>query len=110
LAKSFPGRDELLQQLASLTVREIDEEGSLELKVDSSIVAAVQERIATEARYLDSICDNDNLPFVHLDNLPFVHLLLHVVNGRMVELERYKDDGSPILRPPQPDELIVGWD
>ena len=39
------------------------------------------------ARYLDGLGD---------DFSPHVHLLPHVTDGRLHELEIYKDDGTPI--------------
>jgi hypothetical protein len=102
LEKSFPGRNELVQQLQDLLVKRVDEEGSLSLKVSSSVLAPVQGRIAVDARYVDS----DTPP----DSAVHVHILLHVVNGRMVELEFYKDDGSSIKKRPHPNDLVVGWD
>ena len=34
-----------------------------------------------------------------------IHVLLHVLDGAAKELEIYKDDGSPILRMPNPREM-----
>jgi hypothetical protein len=97
--KSFPGRDELVKQLAGLLVREIDQEGSLSLKVCSPVLARVRHRIPVEARYTDTDTDPEAGPFVHV--------LLHIVEGRTVELEIYKDDGSPIGRKPLAADLEV---
>ncbi len=36
-----------------------------------------------------------------------IYFLLHVVEGRVHELEIYKTDGSTILRLPAPDEVTV---
>jgi hypothetical protein len=34
-----------------------------------------------------------------------IDVLLHVVDGRLDELELYKVDGSPMLSAPQPEDL-----
>lgn len=36
-----------------------------------------------------------------------VHFLLHVVDGRLSEIEIYRDDGAPLSRMPDPGELEV---
>jgi hypothetical protein len=87
----FPGRNELARQVNGLLVRTVDEEGSLALKVESPVLAPVKHRIPVEARFVD----RDTRAGLG----PYVHILLHVVDGRMVELEVYKDDESPILSP-----------
>src|SRR2546430_1059711 len=90
LMADFPGKAELAAQLRGSLVRQIDSNGSLELKPPSkSIPAPPTKRIPVEAE----APDQDG---VH------VHVLLHVVNGLVKEIEIYKDDGSPISRMPKP--------
>jgi hypothetical protein len=99
LEKNFPGRDELVKQLMNLSVRQLDDEGSLALSVSSSVRAPVCSRIPVEASYEDS----DGLS----DEAVKIHVLLHVVEGQMVELEIYKDDGSQITKKPNCDDLQI---
>lgn len=92
LEGDFPGREELCTQLESVTVKEIDEDGSLALAVASGPKAPVRHRVPTEG-----MCpDGDG---------KMVFVLLHVVNGTMNELEIFKEDGSKILRPPAARDL-----
>jgi uncharacterized protein DUF6984 len=97
LDRQFAGRDQLMQQLEGLLVRQIDAEGSLELNVSAPVRAEVKERVPTEAFYKDADPESEGGPRVHV--------LLHVVDGRMVELEIYKDDGSTIEMAPSADRL-----
>lgn len=94
LEEPFPGRDELALQLSGSQVRVIDADGSMEFHVASADIAPVRRRVPTEARYDDS------------DGTP-VHLLLHVVAGKVAQLEIYKADGSTIERRPSPSDLQV---
>jgi hypothetical protein len=88
LANNFPGHDMLLRQLEGLRVRTVDKEGSIALDVRSTDIAPVLHRVPIEAQYSDV----DTVPDVG----PYVRVLLHVVDGKMSELEIYKDDDSPI--------------
>lgn len=90
----FPGSTQLAAQLDSVQVREIDEIGSLELVNVSGPAAMVKGRVPVEGLLLDA------------DGIE-VHLLLHVVNGRLHELEIYKDDGSKPFDPPDADLMTV---
>ncbi|HTQ58824.1 MAG TPA: hypothetical protein VMI32_01265 [Candidatus Solibacter sp.] len=96
LEAEFPGRDELAPMVRSLLVRTIDEHGGLELRSEISGEAPVVKRIPVEAEAKG-------------DDGFRVHALLHVVGGRPVELEIYKDDGSTVKRMPLASafELIV---
>lgn len=87
LDTDFPARDIVCEQLAHAVVRTIDEEGSLEFQTTSPQTVPPGDRVPAEARYRDrdEVC---------------VNLLLHVVDGKVRELEVYKDDGSPILTAP----------
>jgi hypothetical protein len=87
LEAEFPGRDELAPILRNSLVRTIDKDGGLELRSQVSGEAPVVKRIPVEAEAKD-------------DDGFRVHALLHVVGGRPVELEIYKDDGSTVKRMP----------
>ncbi|WP_409518520.1 DUF6984 family protein [Rhizobium laguerreae] len=86
LTKDFPGADALRRQLETARVSVIDAEGSLQFRV-SGPPANVQRRVPTEGYYFDT---------EGVDYRPAVNVLLHVVEGKLHELEVYKDDGSPI--------------
>lgn len=88
LAADFLGRDELAAQARVALVRRIDREGSLSFQVDGP-PAKVRGRVAVEGRYHDDGAE----PAV---GRPAINLLLHVIEGRLHELEVYKDDGSDI--------------
>lgn len=89
LSADFAGRDELVIQLKEAMVMRIDANGSLRFRGDGPF-ANVAERVAVEGFYCDDVNGRGAL----------VHLLLHVVDGRLHELEIYKEDGSPILIDP----------
>ena len=93
----FTGRDILRQQLEGLLVKIMDDDGSLSFQVESNSVAPITTAVAVEARCpdLDSKEMND----------PHINLLLHVVDGKMKQLEIYRDDSKPILREPDPGNL-----
>lgn len=80
LEAEFPGRDELAPMVRNLLARTIDEHGGLELRNEVCGEAPVVERIPVEAEAKD-------------DDGFRIHTLLHVVGGRPIELEIYKDDG-----------------
>jgi len=96
LEAQFPGKDELSALLYRVLVKTVDEDGSLELQSQAEGKAAVVKRIPVEAE----ATDEDG--FV-------IHLLLHVVEGRPVELEIYKDNLSSPKQMPEPSafEVIV---
>ena len=97
LEKSFPSRDELLGQLDGLSVKTIDKEGSLSLRVNPLAAwAKVKDRIVAEGYYSESSSEG-----------PKVHVLLHVVKGKLTEIEIYKDDGSPIRKEPIAESLTL---
>ena len=101
----FPGRSELADLLAGVVVRSIDENGSLELRCQTEGKAPVVKRIPVEAEAKDG-------------DAVTIHMLLHVVEGRPVELEFFREDGAAvktmplaaafevIVLPPAPD---TGW-
>ena len=87
LEVDFAGRDQVRTQLAHVTARTLDDDGGLELRTESTVVANVDRTVPAEAWYQDE------------DGVR-VELLLHVVHGKVRELEIYKVDASPIrLRP-----------
>jgi len=77
-------------------VRAIDEDGSLEIKSRAGGTAPVVKRIPVEAE-------------AKADDGVVVHVLLHVIEGRPVELEVYREDGANISKIPPASsfELIV---
>jgi hypothetical protein len=88
LVPRFPGRDAIVAQLSRARVQVLDEDGSLGFDVPSdSEPAEVESRVPTEGTYQDA------------DGIT-VHLLLHVVEGRIRELEIYKEDGSRVAISP----------
>jgi hypothetical protein len=94
LSDPFPGRDELRSQLEVATAKRIDREGSLALHVSSGPLAAAVRSVPTEAW-----CpDRDGV---------MIRLLLHIRNGRMFELEMYKDDGTEIQRAPTARDILL---
>jgi hypothetical protein len=96
LSAEFPGKDELVSQATDALVEPIDTEGSLRFEIKSSVRAPTQKRVPVEAQ----CADEDEVS---------IHALLHVVDGKLAELEIYKDDSSPIRRLPQPKnwEVVV---
>jgi len=72
LSVSFDGVDALRDQLPTLLVRQIDSEGSLQLKVDPVSYAKTVSSIPVEGSYLDATTSYENTR---------VHYLLHVRNG-----------------------------
>jgi hypothetical protein len=97
LKHNFRGHQDLERQLEGLLARQIDEEGSLRLKVVSKVKASIPGGVAVEGRYSDSTSADPGSP--HVD------ILLRVGDGQMRMLERYKDDSSPIGKEPDPAEL-----
>ena len=99
LSSSFPGVEQLREQLKGLLVQPLDQEGSLRLIVQNKCVARVAARVPVEGSYSDSYSLNDFEARVRI--------LLHVLDGELFELEVYKDDGTPILRLPDVSELRI---
>jgi hypothetical protein len=94
LEARFPGHAQVSEQLAHARVRPIDRYGSLEVRVATGAHANVSHRVPVEAMY----SDEDGIG---------VLVLLHVVDGLVVELEVVKTDDSQIRRRPSPEELQV---
>jgi len=92
LRPDFPGKEDLLNQLASAKVRQIDDDGSLQFRIRGATPAGVNRRIPVEAELEDS------------DGVT-IHLLLHVIDGYLNELEIYREDSLPIKNRIQPEAL-----
>ena len=97
LSVEFPGRDELRVQAATALVSPIGADGvpAFVFKIDDEApLAAVRGRIPVEAL-------SNAIPG------KVVHCLLHVVDGRLSELEFFREDGTQIKKLPNADDLIV---
>jgi hypothetical protein len=96
LEAEFPGRDELATLLCPILVKTIDEDGGLELLSQVEGKAAVVKRVPVEAEGKD-------------EDGVVIHMLLHVVDGRPVELEFFREDSKTVktVPPPSAFELIV---
>jgi hypothetical protein len=92
LDHDFQGRDALRIQLSSVTGRQTDEHGCLELRTEEAIEADTEIGSPTEGR-----CED-------IDGGVIV-VMLHVKNGRMHLLEIFKENGSEIQRAPTAEGL-----
>lgn len=92
LSTDFSGREAVAEQVAVASVREIDDNGSLEFAPSDKTPAEVVRRIPVEAE-LD---DSDGVT---------IHVLLHVVDGLVKELEVYRDDSGRVQRALAPQDL-----
>jgi hypothetical protein len=92
LAHKFPGRDALRRQLPSVSARQTDEHGCLELSYEGNSLAETELGCPTEGTCED--IDGGSIT-----------VMLHVKNGRMRLLEIVKEDGSDILRKPTGEAL-----
>jgi len=97
LEKSFPGSKEISQQIASSKARDVfDKSGNfwgIEFRIDSNEIANVKKRVPVEA-----ITYENNVP---------VQILLHIVNGKVKELELVRFDDVPPVGFPNPEVLEV---
>lgn len=94
LEPTFPGRDTLRQQIDHVVCSGIDENGSLDLKCGDTSIASVEKRVPSEGEAIDQ--DGTT-----------IHYLLHVVAGKIRELEVFKDDSSRVIQHPDPNEIEV---
>jgi hypothetical protein len=94
LQESFPGAAELRAQFQGARARTIDDEGSLEFESQTGDAAPVRRRIPIEAEATDT------------DGV-VVHFLVHVVDGRLRELEIFKEDGSAVVTQFRPSDLTI---
>jgi len=92
LSQPFVGRDALLAQLSGASVKTIDEDGSLSIKVTAGAPAGIPIRVPVTAHTED------------VDGM-WMELLLHVVNGRLHELEIWRGDLAPVKRWPSASNL-----
>lgn len=92
LGTDFPGKDAVAEQVAVASVREIDDNGSLEFAPSDKTPAEVVRRIPVEAE-LD---DSDGVT---------IHVLLHVVDGLVKEMEVYRDDSGRVQRALAPEDF-----
>lgn len=91
LSLHFEGATSLKTQLNGLKVHSFDDDdnyGSIGLETSGGEVAVVTSSVPAEGRAYDK------------DGIP-IDTLLHVADGRMVELEFLKVDGSPIIQQPE---------
>jgi hypothetical protein len=89
LQADFPGRDELAPLLQHVLVRTIDEDHGLELQSQVEGRAPIVKRIPVEAEAKDQ------------DGV-VIHMALHVIDGRPVELEFYRENTEPVRKIPPP--------
>ncbi len=95
LTPSFAGRDELLAQVAVCKIKNFDDNGSFEFKVESPEHAApTKYAVPTEGE-----CEDE-------DGV-VIHLLLHVRGDYLQELEIFREDNLKVIRRPNPDLLRV---
>jgi len=94
LDHDFPGRDALRIQLSSVTGRQTDEHGCLQLRTDEAEEVDTEIGSPTEGR-----CED-------IDGGMIV-VMLHVKNGKLRMLEIFKEDGSEILRAPTAEALVA---
>lgn len=90
--QEFPGRPEVGIQLRTAKVRRIDTLGCLEFAASEVSPAVVRRSVPVEAEGEDE------------DGIT-VHFLLHIVDGFLDLLEIYKEDGSGVIRLPEPSQL-----
>jgi len=81
------GGTELLRQLRGLQVTPIDEDGSLRLHVATDALAHIDQRVPVTAMFDD------------VDRIQ-ISALIHIVDGKLWELEVYKADGTKIVKQP----------
>ncbi len=89
LEAEFPGRDELGHLLRDVLVRTVSDDGGLELQSQVEGRAPVVKRVPVEAEGKD-------------EGGAVIHMLLHVVEGRPVELEFYRDGLGNVRKMPRP--------
>lgn len=90
LSVPFAGRDDLAAQAETAVVSRIDRNGSLQFRVREPL-AAVTQRVPVEG-----LCKTTLAPH----GAPAVGLLLHVVEGRLHELEVYTANGADTVGGP----------
>lgn len=104
LRGEFPGRPEILEQVKSIEVMRVGRwslalrgQGPLaDVKDSDSPSPRPNDRIPVEAFY-DDVIDETKC---RLRIAALVRIALHVTNGKLSELEIYKENGKPILVDP----------
>jgi hypothetical protein len=95
LEVDFQGSDELRAQIGSVTAKEIENDGTLELRCTSGPRALTKYAVAMEGMYTDA--DGGKVAIMlHVDKDGFM---------RMLEILRY--DGAPIIKPPVAESVKV---
>ena len=91
---AFQGDDRLLQsQLPGLTVAAIPETDSFQLRPTQGVPLGSVRGVFADA----DLADVDGVP---------VHVLLHIMDGRLAELEIYRDDLGRLKAPIVPSQVI----
>ena len=96
-SREFPGREALRTQISTCLVKTIeygDNYGSIEFKVNSDVKADVTNRIPV----LGHLKDTDGIP---------IDIYLHVIDGKVDELEIVKAADSPIKQKINPSTIEV---
>lgn len=88
----FPGSEVLAEQLHQALIRRLDDNGSVDFLIKTDTKASVQNSVPVEVEGED------------LDGTT-IHVLLHVIEGIARGLEVYKDDGSSVIKMPEPSKL-----
>jgi hypothetical protein len=97
LTADFRGSLELRKQFATAQVRLVVSKGSPALLIrvsDDAIPADVATRVPVEGH-------------TSRQDGSAIHCLLHVVKGKLAELEFYREDGEPIDKLPEPSTFRV---
>lgn len=94
LEASFPGRDEIAEQVRICQVRIIDADGCLGFRVPDGYRAPVEQRVPVEA----TACDETG---------NIIHMQLHIVNGQLDELEFYTESGVAVTSLPPAEQWEV---
>ncbi len=81
-----------MQQTQEARVRSLDANGSFAFVRVEGRPAEVVRRIPVEAETED-------------EDGTTIHVLVHVLDGRLNELEIYREDSGPVTRRPAPDSL-----
>lgn len=93
------GWQELEKQLSGILANQIDDNGSLILKVTTGKPARVADRWVAEARCPDADTGTETSDQITVR--------LHVQKGLLWLMEIFKDNGKRILRYPNPDEFAL---
>lgn len=93
---SFPLRENGANtaQVEEDWVTEIDEEGSLKFAHTAELAELEQKKSQVEAQCQDA------------DGI-WIHALLFVIDGKVDELEIYKDDSSSVIQMPKPQDWEI---